>query len=153
MSLLNKNFSPIKSQQKDFISQFKTHKKFLNILKFVLFHPLENGWDKVCDDTINSGTSHRDKHLRKNSFQIKSSGFSTMQNHRIFARHLIDEHRIFGKFIFDITNDIKIGNARLNHQHVSTFFNITTSCTNGQSSTSRRKLISWKINFIKYVRF
>ena len=68
-----------------------------------------------------------------------------MVSEKYNPRHLIDEHGVAGEGILGLPHQIKIGQARLHHQHVRPLRHVPSSRPLGKASRSAGKLVLFAV--------
>ena len=83
--------------------------------KFAFFNPSQNLRRVVRNDDISASASHSTHYLNEYIMQIERIRLSTVVNHRVFTRHLINAQWVVRKILLKLFHDVQISHTRLYH--------------------------------------
>ena len=63
-----------------------------------------------------------------------------------FCINLVDEERVVGEVVLSVPDDVEVGEARLDHQHVRPLRHVPLRCTVCKAPTTARQLITLSVS-------
>jgi hypothetical protein len=89
-------------------------------IQAILLDPLCGLLSVICQNDIGSSAFEARQGFHDNVFFVEPPPFAGRLDHGVFARHMVGGNGQVG-IVLEATNDVQIGHARFDHEHVRAF--------------------------------